>query len=335
MKRAFLSVAAAAVVAGGIAPLALAKTVPSFKLAWSSRAFEVDGTVQYGMGHVEGFTYQNGYWVSAYAVQQLFNQIGVTSLWVGHTLYLFNANLDTTQLPMTSSGDANVVLDGTVVLQMPHLIEQVPGKHSKPQSYIRLNDVKALLAGLGFTDSWSKSSFNVNLPTPPTTVTVSSATEAPGAIGVQLSQPVSSVAPSDFTVTDANGNSVTVTNVTLSSNGQYVQLAVSGMPASGQLPTYSVGYDGGTAKVAVAGPVAVESSGQSSMTLQKFTLAPLQTIDANGNTYAGTVTYTSSNTSVLEVTTDNQVIGISAGTATVTATDAYGDSIATLQVTVQ
>jgi hypothetical protein len=348
LKRTLLTIAAASsIILGAFAPAAMAKTVSVPSKAWSHDTFEVDGTPQYGLTKVEGFTYQSAQWVSAYAVVQLLNQVNANALWVGHTLYLLNSGLDASQLPAKTSGDANVVADGQTVMKLPHLVEKPPVKGATATSYLRISDVEAILKALGYTYQYNskQGTLNVQLPAAASSIIATAVDETPGQIVVTLSAPVSSVDPSDFTVTDSTGT-LSVTNASLDASGTLATLTVPDLPSlqSGAI-SLSVSYDGSTPFTGgTLGPVSIEALNGGTAVTGPVTLSvyngtasaidSLQAVDASNAPYAGTVTYASSNPSVVEVTTDGKIIGMSAGTATITATDPQGDTIAPLTVTV-
>src|SRR6266849_2368281 len=158
-----------------------------------------------------------------------------------------------------------------------------------------------------------------------TAVPVASVTVSPGSATVQVGQTVQLTA----TPKDANGNPLSGRAVAWSSSNP----SVASVTSSGLVTGVAIGSatitatsegQSGTASITVSNvPVAAVSVSPASAALQvgqtvQLTATPK---DANGNPLSGrTVTWASSNPSVASVTSSGLVTGVTAGSATITAT---------------
>ncbi|WDL95234.1 beta strand repeat-containing protein [Alicyclobacillus sp. ALC3] len=149
MKRTLTGIAAASMVLGTIAPMALAATS---SMQWQYNTLNINGKA--AISNVPSTVSGNTTYISVYDMQQYLTQLGYNATWNFNTMNItVSGNPDTSSLPQVG-GNAMIQVNGTTVMKMNHIVAQPKG-WTQASSFVPIYDFQLLLNALGINQSWN------------------------------------------------------------------------------------------------------------------------------------------------------------------------------------
>lgn len=324
MKNIVKGIVAASIALGTAVPFAMADTSSH---SWFQLNVTVNGKT---LSTPQAFTQGTETYVPIFYMDQALNKLGYKTAWNGRIgRWTVTSSSDETAVLNAwandlGSGNTGVILNDNVLTEIGTVTATDPANHHTttyaPVSFVS-DFLKSLNAG-----TWTQTGNVLNFATP---VTVTNAVATNGTITVTFNQALAAApTASDFSVTGTLGqatSSVTVSQVSVSSDMTTVTLTIPKITPGQPVPHYSVSYQGQTAVNAYERVVAVNDGtpGETSKTLSVG-----QTVVVSGVsdqcTPMPSITFQSDNPSVATVSADGTVTAIAPGVAHITATDSKG-----------